>query len=84
MRVTGVLGCSSRLTSQSALKAVIVQASALLLVHNNNAVLYGENVGYRRSAARSSGIGTVAMPIAASPMPYGSTRVSACTSAPHE
>ena len=38
----------------------------------------------RLRAARSSGSGTVAIPMAASLMPYGSTRVSAWTSAPQE
>lgn len=39
---------------------------------------------HRRSADSNIGSGTVAMPIAASPMPYGSTSVSACTNPPHE
>lgn len=42
------------------------------------------NGDYGLSASRSSGSGTVAKPMAASEIPYGSTRVSACTSAPQE
>src|SRR3954451_18121303 len=42
------------------------------------------SAGQASMTASSSPNGTVAKPIAASPIPYGSTNVSPCTSAPHE